>query len=209
MNVVHVDELDRIEMPDGFVWRPVRRRFDIRAFGVNAYTPREAGAQVVEEHTEKTLGHEEIYLVLRGRARFTLDDDVHELRQGQLVHVRDPAVRRGAVALDADTVVLAVGGKPGEAYEISAWEAMFAAVPAMQQERWDEAIAIHEAALEERPDHPALLYNLACMEARAGRPLDALLHLQRAVELEPSWAEHAQRDSDFASIRDEPGFPAA
>ncbi len=209
MNIIHVDELDRIEMPEGFVWRPVRRRLGIRAFGVNAYSPREAGAQVVEEHTEQTLGHEEIYLVLRGRARFTVGDDVHELGQGQLVYVRDPSIRRGAVGLDADTLVLAVGGKPGEAHEVSAWEAMFAAVPAAQQGRWDEAIAIHEQALEERPDHPALLYNLACMEARGGRPLDALLHLQRAVELEPRWAEHAQRDSDFASIRSEPGFPAA
>ena len=209
MNLAHVDELDRIEMPEGFVWRPVRRLFGIRAFGVNAYTAGETGGQIVEEHTEQSLGHEEIYLVLRGRARFTLDDDVHELGPAQLVHIRDPGIRRGAVALEADTVVLAIGAKPGEAYEVSAWEAMFAAVPAMREERWDEAIAIHEEALEGRPDHPALLYNLACMEARAGRSLDALLHLQRAVELEPKWAAHAQRDSDFASIRGEPGFPAA
>jgi tetratricopeptide (TPR) repeat protein len=196
-------------MPAGFVWRPVRRRFGIRAFGVNAYTPREAGAQVVEEHTEEVLEHEEVYLVLRGRARFTLGDDVHELGPGRLVFVRDPSLRRGAVGLDADTVVLAIGGRPGRPHEISAWEAMFAAVPAAQEERWDDAIAIHEEALAERPDHPALLYNLACLEARAQRPLDALLHLQRAVELDPTWAEQAQRDSDFASIRDEPGFPAA
>jgi len=209
LNAAHVDELDRIELPGGFVWRPVRRRFGIRAFGVNAYTPSEAGGQVVEEHTEGILGHEEIYLVLRGRARFTVGGDVHELGPGQLIFVRDPTLRRGAVALDADTAVLAVGGKPGEPYEISAWEAMFAAVPAAQQERWDEAIAIHEAALAERPDQPALLYNLACMESRGGRPLDALLHLQRAVELEPRYAEDAVRDSDFAAIRDEPGFPAA
>ena len=37
--------------------------------------PREAGTQVIEEHTEERLGHEEIYLVLRGRARFTIDDN--------------------------------------------------------------------------------------------------------------------------------------
>jgi hypothetical protein len=46
------------------------------------------------------------------------------------------------------------------------------------------------------------------MEARGGRRLDALLHLKRAVELEPKWAATAADDSDFASIRDEPGFPA-
>jgi tetratricopeptide (TPR) repeat protein len=208
MSHVHVDGLDRIELPDGFVWRPVRRRFDIRAFGVNAYSPREAGAQVVEEHTEQQLEHEEIYLVLRGRARFTLDGAEHELGPGELVFVRDPKVRRGAVGLTGDTIVLALGGKPGEPYEPSAWETMFAAVPAAEREDWDEAIRLHEEALAEQPDHPALLYNLACMEARGGRRLDALLHLKRAVELDAKWADAAAKDSDFASIRNEPGFPA-
>ena len=208
MSVRHVDELDRIEMEDGFVWRPIRRAFDIRAFGVNAYTTLEAGSQIVEEHTESNLGHEEIYLVLRGRARFTVDGNEHELAPGQLVFLRDPALKRGAIALDDDTVVLALGGKPGEPFTVSAWEAMFAAVPAAREEHWDEAIRIHEEALAEQPEHAALLYNLACMEARGGRWLDALLHLQRAVELDPKWAEHARADSDFASIRGEPGFPA-
>jgi tetratricopeptide (TPR) repeat protein len=208
MSVVHVDELAAIDMPDGFVWRPVRRHFGIRAFGVNAYTALEVGGQIVEEHTEGTLGHEEIYFVLRGRARFTLDGTEHELGPGQLVFVREPAVRRSAIALDADTVVLALGGKPGEPHVVSAWEAMFAAVPASREERWDEAIQIHEEALVEQPDSAPLLYNLACMEARAGRHLDALLHLERAVELEPKWAAHARQDSDFAAIRHEPGFPA-
>lgn len=208
MKRAHVDELDRIELDEGFVWRPVRRHFGIRAFGVNAYSPSAPGSQIVEEHTEGSVGHEEIYLVLRGRARFTVDGDEHELGPGQLVFVRDPSLRRGAVALDEDTVVLALGGKPGEAYELSAWEAMFAAVPAAREERWDEAIRLHEEALEEKPDHPALLYNLACMEARGGRHLDALLHLRRAVDLESKWADHAAKDSDFAAIRNEPGFPA-
>ena len=208
MSWTHIDELDRIEMPDGFVWRPVRRRFDIRAFGVNAYSAPEAGAPIVETHTESQLGHEEIYLVLRGRARFSIDGNDHELGAGELVFVSDPSLQRGAVALDADTIVLALGGKPGSAHEISAWEAMFAAVPAANREDWDEAVHIHEEALVERPDHPALLYNLACMEARGGRHLDALLHLQRAVELESKWSGYAQRDSDFASIRNEPGFPS-
>jgi tetratricopeptide (TPR) repeat protein len=208
MSVSHLDALDRIEMPDGFVWRPIRRHFGITAFGVNAYTARAAGEPVVEEHSESQLGHEEIYLVLRGRARFTIDGSHHELGPGQLVFVRDPLLQRGAVALDDETTVLALGGKPGEPHMVSAWEAMFAAVPATQQERWDDAIAIHEEALAAQPDHPALLYNLACLEARAGRHLDALLRVQRAVALDPDWGAYARADSDFAAIRHEPGFPA-
>ena len=121
--------------------------------------------------------------------------------------MRDPLLQRGAVAVDKDTVVLGLGGKPGQPHEVSAWEAMFAAVPAANREEWDEAIRIHDEALVERPEHPALLYNLACMEARGGRHLDALLHLQRAVALESKWADYARRDSDFAAIRREPGFP--
>jgi tetratricopeptide (TPR) repeat protein len=208
VNHAHVDELERIEMPDGFVWRPVRRAFGIEAFGVNAYSPREAGAPVVEEHTENQLGHEEIYLVLRGRARFTIDGDEHELGPGQLVFVRDPSLRRGAVGLTDDTVVLALGGKPGEPHSVSAWETAFYAVKHARNEEWDEAIRLHEEALATQPEHPGLLYNLACMEARGGRHLDALLHLRRAVELDPKYAEYARGDSDFAAVRNEPGFPA-
>jgi tetratricopeptide (TPR) repeat protein len=208
MNLVHIDDLDAVELPDGFVWRPVRRRFGIQAFGVNAYTPGASG-QVVETHSEADLGHEEIYLVLRGRVRFTVGDQEHELGPGQLVFLQDPALRRGAVALTDDAAVLAIGGRPGAAHEVSPWEAMFAAVPAADAGDWDEAIRIHEEALGERPDQPALLFNLACMESRGGRRADALRHLQRAVELEPRWAERAAGDSDFDAIRDDPAFPQA
>src|SRR5262249_25220040 len=170
----HVDDLDRVEMPDGFVWRPIRRRFGISAFGVNAYSAREQGGQIVEQHSEGSGGHQEIYLVLRGRALFTVDGTEHELGPGQLVAITDPDLRRGAVALDEDTIVLALGGKPGVPHEISPWEAMFAASPAKEAGDWQEAIRLHEEGLAERPDNPLLLYNLACMESLGGHPLDAI-----------------------------------
>jgi tetratricopeptide (TPR) repeat protein len=207
MTHIHLDELDRIELDDGFEWRPVRRRFDIRAFGVNAYAPGASG-QVVEEHSESALGHEEIYLVLRGRARFTVDGNEHEVGPGELVFVQDPSLRRGAVALTDDTIVLALGGKPGAAHEPSAWETMFAAVPAAREGRWTDAIRMHEEALAEQPGSAPLLYNLACMESRGRRPLEALTHLSEAIALDPTWAEYAAKDTDFDPIRAEPGFPA-
>jgi quercetin dioxygenase-like cupin family protein len=206
MRAAHLDDLDAIELADGFVWRPVRRRFGITAFGVNAYTPGATG-QVVEDHTEEHGGHEELYVVLRGRVRFTIAGDEHELGQGQLVCIRDPQLRRSAVALTDDAAVLAVGGTPGAAHEVSAWETLFAAAPAMQAGDWDTAIRLHADALDERPDDARLLFNLACMEARGGRPDDALAHLRRAVELDPQCAEHAATDTDFDTIRDAPGFP--
>lgn len=206
MNLAHLDQLDAIEMPDGFVWRPVRRHFGIRAFGTNAYTPGTSG-QIVEEHTESTYGHEEMYLVLRGRVRFTVDGNEHELAPGQLVHVRDPALRRGAIALSDDAAVLAVGGKPGEPHEISAWEYMFAASPHARAGRYDEARALLHEGLEAKPGSAALLYDLACTEALAGESDRALELLNESVAAEERFREYAQTDEDFASIRDDPRFP--
>jgi quercetin dioxygenase-like cupin family protein len=206
MNLVHVDELDKIEMPEGFVWRPVRRRFGIKAFGTNGYTPGASG-QVVEEHTEGQLEHEEIYLVLRGRVRFTIDGNDHELGPGQLVFVRDPSLKRGGVALTDDAAVLAVGGKPGQAHEISAWEYVFAAMPHIEAGELEEAERVMKEGLEEKPGDPAMLYNLACLEARAGKADAALGHLGTAAGANERFRKAAQTDEDFASIRDDPRFP--
>ena len=206
MNLAHVDDLEPIEMSEGFVWRPVRRRFGIRAFGTNAYTPGASG-RIVEEHTEAQLGHEEIYLVLRGRVRFTVDGNEHELGPGQLVFVRDPSLRRGGVALTDDAAVLAIGGKPGQPHEVSAWEYGFAASPHLQAGRWDEAIGVIQEGLDAKPGDPALLYNLACAEARAGRTDAALDHLLAAVAADERFGEYARTDEDFTSIRDDPRFP--
>jgi mannose-6-phosphate isomerase-like protein (cupin superfamily) len=205
--VATFDELDEIPIEEGFVWRPIRRRFDIRGFGCNAYTSEGIGRQIVEEHVEGT-GHEECYIVVRGRARFTLDGEEVDAPAGTIVFIRDHDVRRGAVSEEERTIVFAVGGFPGRPFEVSAWESFFAAIPATRSERWDEAIAIHEAGLREKPGHPAVLFNLARVEARAGRRLDALRHLQDAVRRDPTLAERATRTSDFAAIQREPGFPA-
>ena len=120
--------------------------------------------------------------------------------------LRDPSVRRGATAIAPDTLVLAVGGKPGEAFRPSAWESYFSAAPLAQAGRFDEAIALMQRDAESHPDHPALLYNLACYEALADRGDDALAHLARAVELSPRFREYAEQDSDFDALRDDPRF---
>jgi tetratricopeptide (TPR) repeat protein len=206
VNLAHIDELDRIEMPDGFVWRPVRRHFGIKAFGTNAYTPGASG-QIVEEHTESTLGHEEIYLVLRGRVRFTVDGDERELGPGQLVYVRDPSLSRAGVALTDDAAVLAVGGKPGEPHEVSAWEYTFSASPHLRAGRFDEARRVLQEGLEEKPGSPPILYDLACVEALAGERERALALLNEAVAADERFRAYAETDEDLASIRDDPRFP--
>jgi hypothetical protein len=209
--VAHLDELDSIPVAEGLVWHPVRRRFGIRSFGINAYTAEEVGGHVVEEHDEKGAGgggHEELYVVVRGRARFTVGGERIDAPAGTMVYLRDPAVRRGAISEEEGTLVLAIGGEAGVAFQVSPWESMFGAFPALREGRWDEAIAMMEGGLREHPGNPSILYNLACAESLGGRPLDALLHLQEAVRVKPEYAERARNDRDFDPIRREQGFPA-
>jgi tetratricopeptide (TPR) repeat protein len=204
-------ELDAIPLFEGIVWHPVRRRLGIRAFGINAYTAEAVGHQVIEEHDETgggAGGHEEVYVVLHGRATFTLDGESLDAPAGTLVFISDPKVKRKAVSEAEGTLVLAIGAEPGVPYEPSPWEWYFSAMPAFREERWDEAIALMEEGLAERPEHPSILYNLACAESRAGRPLDALTHLQAAVRADPKLADRAREDPDLDPIRREPGFPA-
>ena len=96
---------------------------------------------MVEEHAEQQLGHEELYVVVRGRARFTLDGDEVDAPAGTLVFLSDPAVKRVAVAEEPDALVLAIGGKPGEAFTPSAWEWYFQAY----QQPTDEGIKTMQA----------------------------------------------------------------
>jgi tetratricopeptide (TPR) repeat protein len=207
---VHVDDLDAI-LAAGVVWHPIRRRLGVRAFGINAYTAEGAGSQIIEEHDELGSGaggHEELYLVLRGRATFTVDGETQDAPAGTIVFLSDPALTRGAIAADEDTLVLAVGGEPDRAFEVSPWECYFAAIPLLEAERWGEAVATIEEGLRANPGNPSILYNLACAESRAGHAADAIAHLKAAIDTDPKYAERARSDRDFDAIRADPGFPA-
>jgi tetratricopeptide (TPR) repeat protein len=196
----HVSELESLKAPGTLRWSPVRRRFGITAFGANAYTAKEAGQDVVEEHTERTLGHEELYVVLAGRARFTLGEEQLDAPSGTLVFIRDPGVKRHAVAMEAETTVLAVGGKPGQ-HEPSTWETFFAAYAYADEGELDRGLAELETGLAAKPDEPTLLYHLACLTTRAGRLDEARGYLDRAVELDPKFAEWAADDEDLEPLR--------
>lgn len=189
------------------LWRPVRRTLDVGAFGINAYVAPNAGDDVVEEHSESALGHEEVYVVLSGRATFTLDGETLDAPAGAVVFVRDPGVVRHARAEEPDTSVLAVGGPRGGAYEPSPWEDVFAAERHRATGDFDAMIEELEASLAGRPDRPRVVWALAAAEARAGRAVDALAHLRRVLELRPEWAEHLREDADLASLSDLPGWP--
>jgi tetratricopeptide repeat protein len=207
--VIRIDEVDSLPVLEGELqWHPLRHTLGIRAFGMNAYTAAKAGDLVVEEHDEGSLGHEEVYVVLTGRATFTLDGEEFDAPSGTVVHLADPSVRRVARAAEDGTRVLAVGGPVGAAFEPSPWESAFRAEPLARAGDPEGAVAVVREALEEHPDEPNLLFNLACFEALAGHDDDAIAHLTLAVAKSPKARRWAAEDKDLERLRDRPDFPA-
>ncbi len=206
-DVTHVDELDELPVLDGeLTWRPIRRHFGISAFGSNAYTA-DRGQQVVEDHTEKD-GHEELYVVLRGRATFTLADEELDAPAGTLVHVL-PGTRRAAVAAEDGTAVMVVGAKPGEVFEPSPWEDIFAAFSYAGSGDFGRARTLIDGVVARHPKRWQGWYNLACFEFRYGDRDKGFEYIQRAAELEPEQVgQFVAGDHDFDAVRDDPRISA-
>jgi tetratricopeptide (TPR) repeat protein len=210
VKVARIQEIDPIPIVGGELqWRPLRRTLGIGAFGINAYTAN-AGDLAVEEHDETGAGaghHEELYVVVTGRATFTVDGEEIDAPVGTCVFLGDPKEQRAARAVEDGTTVLAIGGERGAAFKVSPWEFAFAGVPAWEAKRYDEAKALLVEGLELHPGNASLLYNLACVEALQGDDEAALEHLAEAAQNE-RFREFAKTDSDFDSLRDDPRFRA-
>ena len=205
--VTKLEEID--EVSDGREpWRPVRHHFGIESFGVNAWTGREAGDRIINEHDEAAENdrQEELYLVHSGRARFELDGEQVDAPAGTFVYAK-PGVKRTAFAEEPGTTLLALGGVPGQAYEVSGWEIWMPFHRLYTEGKYEEAADRARDVIEANPQYPMPLYNLACVESLAGRKEDAIAHLRMASEQAPDRMRlMAAEDSDFDPIREEPAF---
>jgi hypothetical protein len=200
--VAHLDDLE----PRSRLF--LRRHFDIASFGIGVYVAEEAGADVIEEHDETgslSARHEELYVVLRGRATFTVDGDEVDAPAATLVFVGDPATRRKAVAREPGTTVLALGGVPGEAFRPAPWESIAGFEEPLSRGDYDGARQILERGLDRYPGNAGIHFNLACVESLAGRREAALEHLHEAVSRADERMLHlARTDEDLAPLRGDP-----
>lgn len=201
--IARVDELQDIAYRQGTHMRPVRHELGITAFGTNAWTAASEGDRLVPEH-EEDPGSEELYVVLRGRARFEIDGETVDAPQGTLVFV-PPERKRTAFAEEAGTTVLAIGSTVGQPYEAGGWEVWSEFQTAYEAGDY-AAVADRARATLEAAGYATPLYNLACCEALAGRTEDAIRHLRVAFERRPSMREFAKEDTDLDPLRDEPAF---
>jgi tetratricopeptide (TPR) repeat protein len=204
-----VAKLDDIEVIDDgrAPMRPVRFHLGIESFGVNAWTAKEAGDRLINEHDEaEPGGHEELYVVLNGHARFEIDGETVDAPQGTFVFVKQ-AAKRTAFAEEAGTTLLALGGEPGQAYQASGWELWSPLNQLYRAGEFAEAAERGRAIAEANPQYPAVLYNTACCEALSGQKDEAIEHLRRALASgNEQLRKLVKEDTDFDSLRDEPAF---
>jgi len=184
---------------------PVRHTLGFRPAGVNAWRA-DAGGQLIPPHEEDS-GNEELYVVVRGRATFTVSEETGDAPAGTLVFV-PPEIFRTAAAEEDGTIVFAVGGTVGEAFNAGGWDSFALADTYRQAGRYDEGRAIMAQLIAEKPDYWPTTYNAGCFEALAGNADAAFEHLQRAKELDTEGrsAEYFREDSDLDPIRDDPRF---
>jgi tetratricopeptide (TPR) repeat protein len=200
--ITRLRQLERIPLDHG-VWHPIRRPLAITGFAINAYSA-DAGAPVIEPHDETSAGaggHQELYFVASGAARFTVAGETVEAPAGTMVAV-EPAVMREAVSTADDTIIVVIGGRPGTALPPSPFEYWYAALPAERAGDLEGAYELVAEGLEQWPQHGTIHYVLGSLCARMGRRDEALRHLRIAFAEDPRTRQWAADDEDLDDVRD-------
>jgi hypothetical protein len=162
-------------------WLPLRAALGLRAFGLSGYRGG-PGETVVPRHAEQGGGagqHQELYVVLSGRATFEVEGERIDAPAGTLVLVERGEVRH-AVAEEPETVVLAAGGRVGEPYEVAPWEYGSRAAYARARGDIDELDRVTQEGISTYGEHPTMLLGRACVEAQRGNLAAARKLLERA-----------------------------
>jgi len=187
-------------------WVPVRRRLGIDAFGVNGYRAARAGDVIIEDHVESP-GQQEAYMVVRGRARLTVGGHDLDLGPGEIAFVADPDQRRGGVALEDETALLAIGGWTDQPYHSLPWEPIYLTQQLMARGEWSEAAATLEREAGTHRDSAIVHFRMACCFAQAGEHERALVELGAALEARPGMAEMAVSDPLLEPLRARDDWP--
>ena len=128
--VKRLDELPLVptDDPNDFDWYPVQHHLGLGAFGVNGFGG-DTGTMLVAAHDESESSQEELYVVVEGTVRFTLDGETFQASAVSFVAVPDPVVSRSAVAAEDGTLLLAIGAPAGSGFETTWRRENFEQVP--------------------------------------------------------------------------------
>src|SRR3954470_16596519 len=179
-------------------WHPLRAALGTLVAGIAAFTAPRVGQELVEEHVESAdgRGHEELYVVLRGRAAFTLDGEALDAPAGTIVRA-GPTVRRHAVAAEPDTAGIAIGG-PRE-FQPSASEWIERARPLIRSDP-ERARALIDELRAERPQSAGIAIGEALLAMGRGESERAAELLAELLAREPELRAPLSRDPDLGSL---------
>ena len=118
--VAALDEIPPVKPDWPATWKSVRHHFGITAFGINAVT-KDEGNLLIPEHDELASGQQELYFVHAGEVKATLDGEEVRVHAGSAVHC-EPGAKRKFESAASPTTLIVIGGTPGTAYEVGAWE---------------------------------------------------------------------------------------
>ncbi len=203
-SIAHVDELPTIPVEGGGRWAPLNEELGLDGLAAGVWSHAEVGGELIEDHDETSAGaapHDELYVVLTGRATSTVAGEEHDAPAGSVVHAA-VGTRRHAVAAAPGTRVLALGGPPGTVGAPSAWTRWQRAYALRDAGDPDGALAQLRTGLEEHPGHPLVHYHLACLLCLTGGDLDeAREHLTAANAGDGRTVAWAADDEDLAPLR--------
>jgi tetratricopeptide (TPR) repeat protein len=88
-------------------------------------------------------------------------------------------------------------------------ERLYASTLALNGGRYDEAISHLRLVRDEDPDNDYALYMLAVAHTQRGEHAEAIVHLERAIALNPENRALARRDADLEALRQDDSLRAA
>jgi mannose-6-phosphate isomerase-like protein (cupin superfamily) len=124
-HLLHLADVPEITISAGR-WQPLNERLGITNFGISAVVV-EPGEDPDIEHDEGASGHQEVYVVVTGRAAFRCGDEHVEAGPGDVVALPDPHETRSYRALEPGTRIICLGARPGAEHPYGRWIAEEAA----------------------------------------------------------------------------------
>jgi hypothetical protein len=192
---LHLDDVRGAPSGGAAGWLPIRAELGLQAFGASAYRGG-PGDVVVPRHDETGGGagrHEELYVVVSGRAVFEVGEERFDAPPGTLVAV-ERGESRFARAEEPGTVVLVVGAPVGEAYVVAPWEYGSRASRARALGDLDELDAVVREGIERYGEHVTMLVGKACVTAQRGQLDEARALLERAYA-DPDFGDWAREEA--------------
>jgi mannose-6-phosphate isomerase-like protein (cupin superfamily) len=117
--VLHLSDVPATATDEGR-WQGLNSPLGVTTFGVNAVIM-DPDEKIDIEHDEAGSGHQEVYVVVTGRAAFRMGDAEVEAGPGDVVAVADPAETRSYRALEPGTRIVCFGAGPGAEHDYGAW----------------------------------------------------------------------------------------